>query len=445
MFRKITLSVMLLLFGAVAVAQNPIIRDQFSADPSALVVGDKIYVFPSHDIPAPDDYPRKDWFCMQDYHVFSSENLTDWTDHGVILDQKDVPWGNPKGYSMWAPDCAENNGKYYFFFPDFMKRDGQEGQFSPFRVGVAVADRPEGPYTPRETPIEGVFGIDPCIFVDDDGQGYLVWPARGINIAKLNDDWSELAEEPTPVGNLPSPGLIEGPYLFKANGKYYMTFPWARKDTEVLAYSTADNIYGPYEFQGVFFEEWPNKCWTNHHSIINFKGQWYIFYHHNDYSPNFDKNRSVCADSLFFEPDGSIRMVKPTLRGIGVSKATSDIQMDRYSEISETGAVIAYLDTTNYFAGWKTVFSSPDAWVRYNTVQFEGNCRKVVLRVKAPEGGKLLLLIDQKTIAKIKVPRTEEWKEITVRVKGIKKGIHHLTAKSSGDTEVWLDWLRFTK
>jgi hypothetical protein len=138
-------------------------------------------------------------------------------------------------------------------------------------------------------------------------------------------------------------------------------------------------------------------------------------------------------------------MVKPTLRGIGVSKATSDIQMDRYSEISETGAAIAYLDTTNYFAGWKTVFSSPDAWVRYNTVQFEGNCRKVVLRVKAPEGGKLLLLIDQKTIAKIKVPRTEEWKEITVRVKGIKKGIHHLTAKSSGDTEVWLDWLRFTK
>ena len=85
-------------------AQISIIRDQFSADPFSLVVGDKIYVFPSHDIPAPDDYPRKDWFCMKDYHVFSSGNLTDWTDHGVILDQKDVPWENPKGYSMWAPD-----------------------------------------------------------------------------------------------------------------------------------------------------------------------------------------------------------------------------------------------------------------------------------------------------------------------------------------------------
>jgi len=445
MLKKITLSAVILMLGVTVGAQNPITRDQFSADPSALVIGDKIYIFPSHDIPAPDDFPRKDWFCMQDYHVFSSENLTDWTDHGVILDQKDVPWGNPKGYSMWAPDCAVHNGKYHFFFPDFMKSDGQAGNFSPFRVGVAVADRPEGPYTPREKPIEGVFGIDPCIFVDDDGQGYLVWPARGINIAKLNDDWSELAEKPTPVGNLPTPGLIEGPYLFKANGKYYMTFPWARKDTEVLAYSVADNIYGPYEFKGVFFEEWPNKCWTNHHSIIQFKGQWYIFYHHNDYSPSFDKNRSVCADSLFFESDGSIRMVKPTLRGIGISKATSDIQLDRYSAISDTGAAIEYLDTANCFAGWETIFSSPEAWVRYNTVQFDGECNGAVLRVKAPGGGTLLLQSDQKTVAKVNVPESSDWTEVPVRVKGIKKGINNLIVKSASDQEIHVDWIRFTK
>ncbi len=445
MRRIITLSATLLLFGTVAAGQNPIIRDQFTADPSALVIGNRVYLFPSHDIPAPEDFARKDWFCMQDYHVFSSENLTDWTDHGVILDQKDVPWGNPKGYSMWAPDCAVHNGKFHFFFPDFMKSDGQAGKFSPFRVGVAIADKPEGPYIPREMPVEGVFGIDPCIFVDDDGQGYLVWPARGINIAKLNDDWSQLAEKPTAVGNLPSPGLIEGPYLFKANGHYYMTFPWARKDTEVLAYSMSDNIYGPYEFKGVFFEEWPNKCWTNHHSVVQFKDQWYIFYHHNDYSPSFDKNRSVCADSLFFEPDGTIRMVKPTLRGIGISRAKSDIQMDRYSEISASGAAIDYLDTANYFAGWKTIFSASDAWVSYNTVQFDGDCRNAVLRVKAPQGGTLLLQSGKKKATKITVPESSDWTEITVRVKGIKKGIHHLTLRSASENEIQLDWLRFTK
>jgi len=138
-------------------------------------------------------------------------------------------------------------------------------------------------------------------------------------------------------------------------------------------------------------------------------------------------------------------MVKPTLRGIGITRAGSDIQIDRYSAISEAGADIAYLDTTDYFAGWKTVFSSPDAWVRYNTVQFDGDCQGAVLRVKATRGGTLLLQSGNKTLAKIKVPVTEGWKEIPVRVKGIKKGIHHLTVKSVSDHETCLDWIRFTK
>ena len=118
-------------------AQNPIIRDQFSADPTARVFNGKVYLFPSHDISplSAYDYPRKDWFCMHDYHVFSSENLTDWTDHGVILDQKNVPWGNPTAYSMWAPDCVQGkDGKYYFYFPNASK------QGRGFGVGVAVAD-----------------------------------------------------------------------------------------------------------------------------------------------------------------------------------------------------------------------------------------------------------------------------------------------------------------
>src|SRR5512147_622152 len=92
--------------------QNPIIRDQFTADPSALVVGDRVYLFPSHDIPAPEAFKRKVWFCMEDYHVFSSANLTDWTDHGVIVSQRNVKWVDTASYSMWAPDCIFRNGKY---------------------------------------------------------------------------------------------------------------------------------------------------------------------------------------------------------------------------------------------------------------------------------------------------------------------------------------------
>lgn len=110
---KKLLSVIFMGVPLFAVAQNPVIRDQFAADPTARVFNNKVYVYPSHDI-VPPAGQRQDWFCMADYHVFSSENLTDWTDHGMIISQENVPWGNPAGYSMWAPDCVYKNGKYYF-------------------------------------------------------------------------------------------------------------------------------------------------------------------------------------------------------------------------------------------------------------------------------------------------------------------------------------------
>lgn len=471
MNRYLLSTILALLCSAALYAQNPIIRDQFSADPSALVVGDRVYVFPSHDIPAPDDYARKDWFCMADYHVFSSSDLVHWVDHGVILDQKNVPWGDPKAYSMWAPDCAEHNGKYVFFFPDAARPEGPGG-FGGFRCGTAVADSPEGPYTPRKNYIKGVFGIDPCIFKDDDGQGYLVWPSRGIKICKLNDDWSDLDGEMKPipvdpaipdsirrmmppmmqvegtvtVGEVPAKGLVEGPYMFKANGHYYVTFPWARENTEVLAYCMADKIDGPYKFMGVFFEEWPNGCWTNHHSIINFKGQWYLFYHHNEYSPKFDKNRSVCADSLFFEKDGSIRLVKPSLRGIGVTPASEPVQMDRYSAISASGAHIEYLDTNDCFKGWKTVLSEKNAWVKYNTVEFDDTSNDYAyIKVQAPRGGTLILTIDGKKAATAKIPAAAGWQTVKTRMKGVKPGIHHITLSSGAGTQVAVDWISFSE
>ncbi len=430
--------------GSTVSAQNPIIRDQFSADPSALVVGDRVYVFPSHDIKAPAEYGRKDWFCMADYHVFSSDNLTDWTDHGMIVDQWTAPWVNEKGYSMWAPDCKEHNGKYYFFFPAGMKPQPGQRFGGGNRVGVAIADYPEGPYTPQATPIDGVGGIDPCIFVDDDGQGYLVMP--GITITKLNDDWLSISKDPADrhrVEEVPTKGLVEGPYLFKHDGHYYMTFPWARDVEEVLAYCMADNIFGPYKFMGVFFEEHANKCWTNHHSIIEFKGQTYLFYHHNEFSPEFDKNRSVCADSIFFEPDGRIRMVKPTLRGIGVTKSDTEIQLDRYSALSESGDSIDYLERSNYFAGWKTIFFEKGAWARYNTVSFAKAPKKVTVKIVPPSAGTLEILQDEKVVATVEVPADRQTVVATAKVSGAAKGIHNVKVRMATEGKVQVDWLKF--
>ena len=438
------------LVGNMAVAQNPLIKDHFNADPSALVVGDRVYVFPSHDIPAPWDYARKDWFCMADYHVYSSDNLIDWVDHGMILDQKEVPWGNPTAYSMWAPCCIEKDGKYYFYFPNASKTGG-------FTVGVAIADHPEGPYEVVPEPIEGINGIDPCVLKASDGNHYIFWGAG--RCAKLADNMIELAED-NPVetmkwGNremknigvnclsgLPS-RQAEGPFAFERNGYYYLTYPYVREDTEVLGYAMSKNPMGPYEYKGLIMEEHENGCWTNHHSIIEFKGQWYIFYHHNDYSPDFDKNRSMRADSLFFNEDGTIALVKPTERGVGITNSKSEIHIDRYSELSASGDSIAYLDLGNYFKGWKTVFYEKGAWAQYNTVQFDKAPKSVKVQIVPPSAGTLEILQDDKVIATVNVPKDRQVITATAKVTGASKGLHHIKVRMASEGKVQVDWLTF--
>ena len=132
------------LFFNYSSAQNPIIRSQFSADPSARVFNGKVYLYPSHDILAREGRGRPGWFCMEDYHVFSSSNLTDWEDHGVIVSQGKVKWVDSTSFSMWAPDCIARDGRYYFYFPSNANADYGKG----FSVGVAVADNPAGPLFP---------------------------------------------------------------------------------------------------------------------------------------------------------------------------------------------------------------------------------------------------------------------------------------------------------
>lgn len=418
-------------------AQNPIITGQFTADPTARVFEGKLYLYPSHDIPSPIER-LKEWFCMADYHVFSSENLVDWTDHGMILSQENVPWVDSESYSMWAPDCVYKDGKYYFYFPASPK--GKKG----FNVGVAIADKPYGPFKPLPDPIKGVGGIDPCVLLDTDGQAYLYWSGRGLNVAKLKDNMTELASEPVLVADVED-GFKEGPFAFKHNGKYYLTYPWVKDKTECLAYAMSDNPMGPFEYKGIIMEQSPTGCWTNHHSLVEYKGQWYLFYHHNDYSPEFDKNRSVRVDSLTFNPDGTIQLVTPTLRGVGITDAGKAIQLDRYSAISQKGASIDYINQANKFDGWKVLFNRKDAWVSYNRVDF-GNqeWQKVDARVLSSAGGTLGVYANEKMIAEIEVPASvSEWKTLSVPVEVAQAGIQDLRVSLVKGNDVQLDWIRF--
>lgn len=434
----------LVITNANLFAQNPIIRNQYSADPSARVFGDKVFLFPSHDILATEGKGRVGWFCMEDYHVFSSANLTDWTDHGVVVTQNKIPWVRPDSYSMWAPDCIERKGKYYFYYPTSPQDTTINGRG--FTVGVAIADKPEGPYKPEPLPIKGVRGIDPNVFIDKDGQAYLYWSAGNIYAAKLKANMLELDSDVKTLSNLPTKGLKEGPYLFERNGKYYLTFPHVENKIERLEYAMGDNPLGPFKMTGVIMDESASGCWTNHHSIIQFKNQWYLFYHNKDYSPRFDKARSVRADSLFFNEDGTIKKVVPTLRGIGITKATAEIQVDRYSQISQTGVSIDFLDTLDRFKGWKAIITEPAAWLQYNTVDFGTKpYKKVAVRVLSQTGGTLEFRtgkVDGTIIAKIKLDKSNTFQTVKLPLVGTAKGIQHLfIVNKSGQSEI--DWIGF--
>jgi len=194
---------------------------------------------------------------------------------------------------------------------------------------------------------------------------------------------------------------------------------------------------------GVFMDESPTGCWTNHHSIVEYKGQWYIFYHHNDYSPEFDKNRSARIDTIGFNPDGTIIKVIPTLRGVGNSDARTQIQIDRYNEIAPT-ASITYLNEDNKFDGWKTLFKKSGAWVKYNRVEFgQEPVKQVKFRVLAPKGAKLEVSIaGGKSIATVNVPRSNNWEIVSAPVKKSPTGLQDLKITlKSGQAEV--DWMIF--
>ena len=450
-------------------AQNPIIRDQFSADPTARVFNNKVYVYPSHDI-VPPEGQRQDWFCMEDYHVFSSENLTDWTDHGVIVTQNKVPWVRPDSYSMWAPDCVERNGKYYFYFPSAPK--GGMG----FGVGVAIADSPEGPFVCESEPIKGINGIDPCVLLASDGNAYIFW-GNG-RCAKLKDNMKEIADD-TPkekvkwgerefemygvncLKGLPN-RQAEGPFAFEYNGNYYLTYPYVRENTEVLGYAMSKNPMGPYEYKGLIMAEHENGCWTNHHSIINYKGQWYLFYHHNDFSPRDDKRRSVCIEKLYFNADGTIKEVKPTMRGVGINKATEKIEIDRFSA-SSSDVTTQLIDTINTFRSFEATLPVKGSWMRYNDIDF--SCITdgyVIVKAKASENTKFFIrekAANGKIIAKVDLTVKPEapagmpamfrrdfsnqWLSLTAPLDYTPKGVTDLVITVEGDAGISVDNVQF--
>jgi len=316
---------------------QPLVTDIYTADPSAHVFEDKIYIYPSHDIES--GVPQDDMgshFDMQDYHVFSMEEpMGEVTDHGVALAVENIPWAKRQ---LWAPDAASKDGAYYFYFPAKDENDI-------FRIGVATSIQPMGPFEPQPEPIEGSYSIDPAIFEDDDGEYYMyfggIWggqlqrwrtgeyvenddqpaddePALSPKIAKMSDDMLRFAEAPQDVLILDENGnpllsgdherrFFEAAWVHKYNGQYYLSY--STGDTHYIAYAIGDNPYGPFTYQGIILE--PVVGWTNHHSIVEYEGEWYLFYHDSTLSEGVTHLRCIKMTKLTHKEDGTIETISP--------------------------------------------------------------------------------------------------------------------------------------
>jgi beta-xylosidase len=315
----------------------PLVTHLYTADPSAHVFNGVIYIYPSHDIEGGTPFnDNGDHFCMEDYHVFRMDSPDGKAiDCGVALHVKDVAWA---ARQMWAPDAASKNGRYYLYFPA-KRADGI------FQIGVAVAERPEGPFTAEPEPIRGSYSIDPAVYEDDDGAHYMyfggIWggqlqnyrdnayderheepagdePALGPRIARLSDDMRQFAEASREVVILDQDGhplragdharrFFEAPWLHKHEGTYY--FSYSTGDTHFICYATGDNPYGPFTYQGQILSEVVG--WTTHHSICQFAGKWYLFYHDSVLSGGATHLRSIKMTELQHDAQGRILRIDP--------------------------------------------------------------------------------------------------------------------------------------
>ena len=257
---------------------NPVISEG-SADPSVRVFNDRVYIYPTHDFSRDNDF-----WITRDWKVYSSTDLVNFTNHGVILKGTDIAWAAEPDH-CWAPDCIEANGKYYFYFPLSDVRGVWKAE-----IGVAVADSPAGPFrdalgkpliAKEDKPEDytgSIYNIDPAVFTDNDGRRYLFWGNGHCFMAELNEDMISFKSDIINIQIENHMGYTEGPFVWKRNGLYYILYSRAGGTaSDILDYATSADIRGPYHFRGTIIGH--GQQGNEHGSVFQFKNQWYVAYH----------------------------------------------------------------------------------------------------------------------------------------------------------------------
>ncbi|MFA6277981.1 MAG: glycoside hydrolase family 43 protein [Pedobacter sp.] len=305
------------LFSQAQTSGNPIFPGWY-ADPEAQIFGKTYWVYPTYSA------KYKEQVFMD---AFSSKDLITWTKHEKIIDTSAIKWANK---AMWAPSITKKDGKYYLFFgANDIQSDNEVGG-----IGVAVADKPEGPYKDHlGKPLVDKFynkaqPIDQFVFKDKDNQYYLIYGGWShCNIAKLNNDFTGFVpySDGTTFKEITPEGYVEGPFMFIRNGKYYFMWSeggWTGPDYSV-AYAMSDSPLGPFKRIGKILKQDPEiATGAGHHSVIHDskKDSWYIVYHRRPLSENDGNHRVTCIDEMSFDKDGLINPVKITKDGVKKNK-----------------------------------------------------------------------------------------------------------------------------
>lgn len=317
-----------------ASAINPVFPGWY-ADPEGIVIDKKVWIYPTlsrlygddlikykDDIERKTDSHNKEYNLQTHFDAFSSPDLVNWTKHNEVLHIRDVKWAD---YALWAPAIVKKGKKYYLYFGanDIQNNERLGG------IGVAVSDKPEGPFKDAlgkpliDKIINGAQPIDQYVFLDDDGQYYMYYGGWGhCNVVKLNDnltsigkfDDGETYKEVTPED------YVEGPFMLKRDGKYYFMWSeggWTGPNYRV-AYAIADSPLGPFERIGTILQQDPEiATGAGHHSVIQIPGtdDYYIVYHRRRLDIQHYNERETCIDKLEFDENGLIKPVKMTFTG----------------------------------------------------------------------------------------------------------------------------------
>jgi hypothetical protein len=424
----------ILLIGNVVFSQNPISPPGvYIADPTARVdVNGKMYIYGSLDV-APGEY------CSARYHVLSSDDLLNWQLHANSF--ASAGENDAVSYSdrmLYAPDMMYRNGIYYLYY---CMSDGSEG--------VATSKKPEGPFTGGQK-IEGISGIDPTVFVDDDGQAYYYWGQFSAKGARLNPDMKTL-DLATVTDNLATEQthfFHEGGFVFKRAGIYYFVYTHiGRQDRATcIGYSTSTSPLGPFKYGGVIIDNagCDPASWNNHGSVVEFQNQWYILYHRSTHG--CQSMRKACIEPIVFMPDGSIPETPMTSQGAG-KPLDARQQIDAARACLLWGNVRIVQDEKHQYNEILSAIRHNDraAW-KY--IDYGSGVQRFKARVRSKAGGKILLVGDKPWLGvfgSITVPANSDWTELSCDV-NTKTGIETLWITFSGndDKELFdIDWFVF--